>query len=289
MSVSKTVNRPEFRELAPFIFYDSATQFNTEGNPELKTATIINSDLRYEIYPGRGQLFSVTAFHKDFSNPIELQAQANNTNKYENAKSGTNVGFETEYRTLVSTLLGTKNSNFWDDLTVYTNLAIIRSKVDISNLVDSATLKTTPMQGQSPYVFNAGLLYAAKESGWSFSTNVNTVGDRIWIQGNQTQGIDTQAYWEKGRTFLDIQLAKTFLDKKLELKFNVQNVLAQDLIFYQNNDSKTGEEIKGFQSVLNSVLTGDSQNKNGYDSKTDDVNFKTKLGRTFSFSVNYNF
>ena len=290
LSASKTLNRPEFRELAPFLFYDSATKFNTSGDPSLKTSDIINGDLRYEIFPGKGQLFSISAFYKQFKNPIELQAQANNSNQYKNANSGVNRGIELEYRTLMSSIFGTKEIKILDDLTLFTNIAIIRSKVDISNLISSASLKDIPMQGQSPYVFNAGLQYMNKELGWSASTNVNRIGNRIAIHGNQTQGSETPAYWEKSRTFLDFQIAKSFLQNKLELKFNIQNVLAQDLIYYQNNDLISPTKITGFKAVMNSIFNGDSQNTNGYNSdKSDDIIWRTKYGQTFSLSVNYNF
>jgi TonB-dependent receptor len=289
LSGSKTLNRPEFRELAPFVFYDAETKFNTEGNPDLKIAQILNADLRYEIFPGNGQLFSVSSFFKKFTNPIELQAKANNTNKYENAKSGQNFGVELEYRTLLSSIFGSKETKVLDDLTFYTNLAVIRSKVDISNLVQSATLVDIPLQGQSPYVFNAGLQYMNKEMGWSSSLNLNKIGSRINIQGNQTSNASVPAYWENSRAFLDFQLAKTFLDNKLELKLNIQNILAEDQIIYQNNDLTGTPKITGIKAFMNSVFNGDSQNKNGYNSKEDDLVFSTKYGQSMSLTLSYNF
>ena len=289
LSASKTLNRPEFRELAPFIFFDSATRFNTSGDPDLKIAVINNLDFRYEIFPGKGQLFSFSAFHKQFTNPIELQAQANNSNQYKNAKDGTSSGIELEYRTLVSSIFGTENNKIFDDLTLFTNLAIIRSKVDISNLVTSSTLRDIPMQGQSPYVFNGGFQYMNKEFGWSGTLNMNRVGDRIAIHGNQTPGGATPAFWEKGRTFLDMQIAKMFMDNKLELKFNVQNLLAQDLIYYQNSEYDIADKVSGINAFFNSVLLGDPQDKNGFDPAEDDVVWRTKFGPTFSLSINYSF
>ncbi|NDP26747.1 MAG: TonB-dependent receptor [Flavobacterium sp.] len=289
LSASKTLNRPEFRELAPFQFYNNDTGRQTEGNPDLKITEIINADLRYEIFPGKAQLFSVSAFYKEFKNPIEIQVQANNSDKYQNAKSGTDYGMEIEYRTLVSSIFGSANSKILNDLTLFTNLAVIRSKVDISNIVKSATLQDIPMQGQSPYVFNAGLQYMNKELGWSFSANMNRIGNRIAIHGNQIQGDENPAFWEKSRTVLDLQLAKFFLKEKLEFRFNVQNALAQDLDVYQNNDLSGTKEIKGFPAFVNKVFTGDSQNKNGYNPQEDDIVWKTKFGPTLSFAVYYNF
>jgi TonB-dependent receptor len=287
LSGSKTLNRPEFRELAPFLFFDNATRFSTAGTPTLKITDIYNADLRYEFFPGKGQIFSVSAFYKEFKNPIELQALANNSNQYKNADAGTNYGVEIDFRVLLSSIIGAKENKFLDDLTLFSNLAVIRSEVDISNLI--ATSVTTPLQGQSPYVFNAGLQYLNKELGWSFSANVNRIGNRITIHGNQTSDNQTPAFWEKARTLLDFQLAKSFLNNKFELKLNVQNALAQDLIFYQNNELPGTSEFKGFDAFVNKVFTGDSQNKNGYNTEEDDLIWKTKFGQTFSFTMTYNF
>ena len=288
MSGSKTLNRPEFRELAPFLFYDFDTRFNTSGNPNLKITDIYNADLRYEYFLGKGQMLSVSTFYKNFKNPIELQALANNSNVYQNASSGTNYGVELEFRLLASTLFGAKENKFLDDLTIFSNLAVIRSEVDISNLTPTAV--KTPLQGQSPYVFNAGLQYINKEAGWSFAANTNRVGDRITIHGNQTTGNTAPAFWEKSRTFLDFQIAKNLLKNKIELKLNVRNALAQDLVFYQNNyDLPGAKEVKGFDAFVNKVFTGDSQNKNGFDAKVDDEVSRNTFGRVFSFSMTYNF
>ena len=288
MSGSKTLNRPEFRELAPFLFYDFDTRFNTSGNPNLKITDIYNADLRYEYFLGKGQMLSVSTFYKNFKNPIELQALANNSNVYQNAASGTNYGVELEFRLLASTLFGAKENKFLDDLTIFSNLAVIRSEVDISNLTPTAV--KTPLQGQSPYVFNAGLQYINKEAGWSFAANTNRVGDRITIHGNQTTGNTAPAFWEKSRTFLDFQIAKNLLKNKIELKLNVRNALAEDLVFYQNNyDLPGAKDIKGFDAFVNKVFTGDSQNKNGFDAKVDDEVIRNTFGRVFSFSMTYNF
>lgn len=72
LSGSKTVCRAEFRELAPFSFFDFYLNANVVGNPKLTQGSIYNADIRYEIYPGRNQLFSFSLFYKRFKNPIEF-------------------------------------------------------------------------------------------------------------------------------------------------------------------------------------------------------------------------
>ncbi|MFN0080910.1 MAG: TonB-dependent receptor domain-containing protein, partial [Ferruginibacter sp.] len=72
LSYTETVNRPEFRELAPVVFYDYSQQYSLSGDPKIKRARIKNYDFRYEFFPGKAQLFSVSAFYKEFKNPIEF-------------------------------------------------------------------------------------------------------------------------------------------------------------------------------------------------------------------------
>ncbi|UMY66420.1 MULTISPECIES: TonB-dependent receptor [unclassified Flavobacterium] len=286
LSYSQTINRPEFRELAPFGFYDFTTQFFTSGNPALSIANIQNFDFRYEIFPGRNQLFSVSAFYKKFRRPIELIAGINNKEvSYKNAESARNFGFELEFRTVVGSWFGREEGGFLNDLTVFSNLSIIDSKVDVSNLASASDdQKERPMQGQSPYVFNAGLQYANESSGWIVSVNVNRVGNRIAVVGNTEAEPDL---WEKSRTLLDAQLAKRFLGNKLEIKCNIQNLLDQDLIFYQNKTG--GKNVTGISALANGIFTGDKQNADGYQEGVDDLVWSSRFGSTFSLSVLYNF
>lgn len=285
LSYSETLNRPEYRELAPFGFYDFTTQFFTQGNPDLKFGKIKNMDIRYELYPGKGQILSLSYFRKNFTDPIELQQQINNnTVRYENAKSAVNSGIEFELRTLLSSIINKNAPLFFEDITLYTNFAIIKSEVDLSNL-NSANIDTVrPLQGQSPYIFNGGLQYFNADNGWSFSSNINRAGNRILF----TEAEGKPAIWEKGRTFLDMQVSKTLYKKKLEIKLNIQNILAQDLIFYQNNYRNT-EAYGTVETFANYVFTGDYHNEDGYSEQDDDVRWRTKFGRSFSLSFTYNF
>ena len=302
ISFSKTLNRPEFRELAPFAFYDFTTKFVTTGNENLKISKINNFDIRYEIYPANGQLFTFSIFYKKFTNPIESKANGNpNEISFQNAPSAINSGFEFEFRTLLSSFFNkASETNFLNNITLFTNFSAIYSNVDLGNLaISSDPEKSRPMQGQSPYVLNSGIQYM-NEQGLTIAANLNRVGNRIAIVGN----IETQpTLWEKSRTFLDMQVSKSFIEKKLEIKLNIQNILGQDLIFYNNNDAiafipaKDKENLpSSFFSIFDGVsrevknFTNSLKNYNNwYNSEKDDVVWKTKYGRTFSISISYNF
>jgi hypothetical protein len=290
-SYSKTVNRPEFRELAPFKFFDFQTNFNTQGNETLQIATINNLDVRYEVYPGKGQLFSFSVFTKTFTNPIEIKAAPNPKEIYYwNAPSAKNSGFEIEFRTLLSSLLGKEAGSASDNFTLFSNLAFIYSEVTVGTEPGlPETDKFRPMQGQSPYVLNAGLQYMNK--GWSASTSLNRVGNRIAIVGapSAASGVGEPTLWEKSRTLLDLQISKTFMDNKFEIKLNVQNLLAQDQIFYRNNDTRIRTN-ENYSTILDSDFEKLLFNANNYyNPDKDDLVWSTKFGRTFSLSATYNF
>jgi outer membrane receptor protein involved in Fe transport len=81
----KTINRPEFRELAPFSFYDFDYNIVYEGYTGLNISTVDNFDARCEFYPTPSELISVAA----------LGAK---TFIYKNAKNARSSGIELEIK-----------------------------------------------------------------------------------------------------------------------------------------------------------------------------------------------
>lgn len=280
LSYSQTINRPEYRELAPFAFYDFSTTYVVSGNSNLQRAKIQNVDLRYESYPGKGQLFSASLFYKHFQNPIEQVTRPDVTGEisFNNVPTAKNFGLEVEARTLIGSLIDLDTTAFLSNVSVYGNIAVIRSKVDVSQVVGSQ-YDSRPLQGQSPYVLNAGIQYKHPKDNWGLALNLNKVGERIAIVGN----VNEPDLWENSRTFLDLQITKSFWKQKGEFKLNIQNILAQDQVFYQNG-SQT-ETQKGLVAGTNSLFIGDKNNPNGFQSAVDDQVWKTNFGRVFSFSI----
>jgi hypothetical protein len=280
LSYSQTINRPEYRELAPFAFYDFTTTYVVSGNSELQRAKIQNVDLRYESYPGKGQIFSASLFYKHFDNPIEQVTRPDVTGEitFNNVPTAKNFGLEIEARTLIGTLIDLDTNSFLSNVSVYGNMAIIRSKVDVSQVVGTA-YESRPLQGQSPYVVNAGIQYKHPKDNWGLAINLNKVGERIAIVGN----VNEPDLWENSRTFLDLQLTKSFWKQKGEFKLNIQNILAQDQVFYQNSSKSVNET--GVTTFTNSLFIGDKNNPNGFQSEIDDQVWKTNFGRVFSISI----
>jgi outer membrane receptor protein involved in Fe transport len=199
---------------------------------------INNYDFRYEFFPGKAQLFSVSAFYKDFTNPIELVSLPFTSSQtyYQNAKSAKVYGVEAELRTLVSTLLGIKREGaFLSKFTLSANAAYIKSNVQLDSigLISSDMLATDrALQGQSPYIINGSAGFNDDKTGISSTLSVNRVGDRIFIAGT----FNTADLYEKARTVVDFQLTKSLLKNALEFKFTAKDILAQKINFYFDYD-----------------------------------------------------
>ncbi len=261
-SYYRTVSRPEFRELAPFIFFDFVTDFAVSGNPNLQRALIDNYDLRFEYYPGAGQLISVSGFYKNFTNAVEQVNRPDVLRElyYVNVPKATNIGVELEYRFKLSTMFRNDSIPFLSATTLYTNFSYIQSKVDVSK-INGATTAERPLQGQSPVIVNAGIQFIHPTNGLSLSASYNLVGKRIYIVGSTSE----PDYWEKQRNVLDFQIAKK-IKENLEIKLNVRDVFAQNLIFYQDID------------------------KNGkFDKAEDNTMIDTNYGQIISLGVSYKF
>lgn len=263
LGYSQTVSRPEFRELAPFTFYDFIIDNIISGDPYLQRAQITNTDLRVDYYPAIGQSISVSGFFKQFTNPIELINRTGTSGApelyYSNVNSVQNLGLEFEYRINLGIFNPKDSANFLRNFTVYTNTSLIRSRVDLSNFVGSGGER--PLQGQSPYIINAGLFFTSPNKEWSISTSYNVVGQRIYIVGN----VQEPSVWENGRHVVDIQLAKVF-GEKFECKLNIKDLLAQKLLFFQD-------------------LNGNQKYDAAFDNRWQEVQF----GRAISLSLKYNF
>ena len=238
LSYASTINRPEFRELAPFIFFEYVSNYSISGQADLVRARINNYDIRYEFFPGRAQLFSISGFYKDFKHPIEFVTLPNTTNQavYINSTSAKLYGIEAEFRTLLSTLFGIKNEkNFLNKITWAANGAYMESSVKLEGLFGlpiNQLVTDRALQGQSPYTFNTSIGYNDERIGLSSTLSINRVGDRVAIGGCY----NIPDIYEKAMTIMDFQLAKFFMNNAFELKFNIKNLLGEYLNFYYDFD-----------------------------------------------------
>lgn len=259
-SASQTVGRPEFREIAPFSFYDFNKNVSVSGNEHLKQSKTTNVDLGYAFYPNAGEVISFSTFFKYFNNPIEqalILGTSGRAFSYMNASSATVYGAEIEFRKSLKSI-AEQLSNF----TFNTNLSYIKSRVMVPYTVNKNGER--PLQGQSPYLINAGLQYTSKaKNSTGASLLFNRVGKRIWAVGNVQDG----DIYENPRNVLDFQLSQKVAKSRGEIKVNFSDILNNKAIY--------------FQQTKNSNINKD------YNASTDHLNFSDRFGSTISIGFTY--
>lgn len=247
-AVSRTVTRPDLRELAPFEFTDFVGGRTILGNTELERTLINNYDFRWEVFPNTsgGGVVALSAFYKRFQKPIEqiIQPQAEVRITYENAEGANNYGLEFEARQNLG-ILSPKLSAF----SVNTNAAFIASRVVLPEDVGIQTSSERPLQGQCPYIINLSVGY--EEPNWEISSSVayNIYGKRLTDVGNH----GAPDVYEQPRGQLDISFSRTVADS-YKFSFSAKNLLNPAVQFKQG-----GETLVSY-----------------------------KFGRSFSFGISYN-
>lgn len=184
VSLSRTLARPEYRELSPIKSRDVLNGDDLEGNPNLERTQISNADLRWEWYPTSGEVLSLAFFAKRFAKPIERVYRAGGSSSrfvgYVNAKEARNFGVEIEARKDLGFLAPAMRP-----FTLFSNVTLMDSKITLDDSSRAAaTNPSRTMVGQAPYVLNLGLT-ANTESGAASATILfNRVGERIDAAGD---------------------------------------------------------------------------------------------------------
>ena len=192
---SQTMTRPNFKELAPFQYREFFGGTVRQGNPFLKNSSNINLDVRYEIYPKSGDLYSVTVFGRMIDQPIEqvtIGSASGILLTYQNAESANAYGIELEYIKKLRNVVGAES--FFRDFSVGFNFSYIYSKVQIDVDGSSGVINNSPnrpLQGSSPILANIDLGYE-KRFTESYKTSAtisfNYVSRRLYTVGRQNIG-----------------------------------------------------------------------------------------------------
>lgn len=233
IAYAKTINRPEFRELAPFPFLNFDFNALYYGNDTLVNCYIHNFDARYEFYPAPGETFSLGGFYKKFENPIEniiIPTGGQNDFSYQNALSAVSYGVELDIRKSFSEKGDKMKSGFLSNLSMVMNASYIWSKVELNTTGFQENER--PMQGQSPFIVNGGLFYQNDTLDLSVNLLYNVIGPRIIFVGND---LDPDVY-EMPRNILDLTITKG-IGKNIKLRFSVNDLLNQPILFVQDGNA----------------------------------------------------
>jgi outer membrane receptor for ferrienterochelin and colicin len=246
LAYGQTINRPEFREVAPFAFYDFVNNRNISGNPTLKNASIQNFDFRYEQYPSPSEVLSIAAFYKQFTNPIEVvfASGSNPELNFANAASAYSAGLEAEIRKNLSS----ENPNsFLGKSSVVFNGAYIISKVSLGANSAANQSDNRPLQGQSPYIMNASYNYNDTKKGLQLNLSYNVIGKRIYAVGNN-YGYNYPDWYEMPRNIVDFTFSKRLSDK-FQIKGGISDILNNKNIVLQDGNQDGRFDVSTDQTI----------------------------------------
>lgn len=297
---SKTLARPDFRELSDVEYYNVNDRINVINLGNIRQSYTDNVDIRLEWYPQAGEVISVSAFYKKFKDPVELVSvkRTNDGKGYDrytfNLKSATVKGLEFNIRKSFGFLAP---YSFLNDLYFTANATVLKGNVDydIYRLMDEAlgtnfdkenygkAVRNRPLQGLVPYAVNAGLSYSGKRFGAVI--NYGTTGRKL-VQAGMYEKYDE---YEAPRHVLDLQLSAKFLKERLEVKANASDLLNGVYRVYRN----CGQEINGADNDKENTepdkaYTDRTSVGMNYD-EGDWIMNQYKRGTSYSFSVSYKF
>jgi outer membrane receptor protein involved in Fe transport len=216
-----TVARPNFREIAPALYYDYIRRRAIGGNPDLQETKVHNGDLRFEKYLGDSEVLAASVFAKHFVDPIERTVEDAGDGQnvgFSNATSANSYGVEVEARVSLGRV-----ADALDELSVGGNLSLIGSRLQVNGV-------TRTLQGQSPYVANLGLGYESKRTKTRVDLLYNAFGRRIEEVGTGGAG----NVYEEAFHRVDLAVSQP-LPRDVRLKLSGSNLLDQRVVRTQND------------------------------------------------------
>ena len=260
LSYSRTIARPSFKELSFAQILDPVSNRTFNGglipngdhDGNLVQTDIDNIDLRWERFMQDGQLLSVSAFYKTFANPIELvllpDATATTEFQPQNVGNANLVGVEVEFRKSLDFI-----SSAIDKLSLTGNLTVVESSVDIAddelrarrnNAREGEKIALTRnMQGQAPWIVNAGLAYSDPERLFDAGLYYNVKGATLVIVGG---GINPDVFSEPFHS-LNFNLNKTFgADENMAVNFSINNILNDKMEQFYQREGATEQIFQSF-------------------------------------------
>lgn len=229
LSLSRTITRPSFIEMAPFEYKESYGGATVRGYADIENGYNYNIDLRYELFRNMGDMFSFGVYYKHLKSPIERIQEYSGSliQSYRNVDEGTVAGAELEIRKYI-----TKDWKIdFNASYIYTHISLPEGGI--------YTDKSRRLQGASPYLLNVDLNYSPKFSKGrelSLSGVYNLQGPRISSVGiNDVSNVIEEAF-----NSLDF-IAVYSLSPSMKIKLQAKNVINQKQKFTQKIEN-TGEK-----------------------------------------------
>jgi TonB-dependent receptor len=235
---SKTIARPQFRELIAQIYQDPESNRQFRGNPSLTDSTLWNAEVRYEWYFDRDQRFSAAGFYKSIDNPIEtftsISTDSLANSSFANAPKATLYGAEIELQKYFP-LDTISDAPFFQSrrAVVIANYTYTQSKLKVGagdvTIVNGQSLNAAdfffngaPLTGQSDHLVNLQLGLEDQDALSQQTLLFTYASPRVTSRGPSGQP-DIR---EKPGLQIDFVARQgiTLFGKELDLKFEARNL-----------------------------------------------------------------
>ncbi|MDK2762210.1 MAG: outer membrane beta-barrel protein, partial [Sphingopyxis sp.] len=251
LSASKTIARPQFRELVFQTFYDPETNRSYQGNPQLIDSQLYNAEGRFEWYFASEQRVSIGAFYKRIKNPIETYASSDGNavmTRFANAPEATLYGAEFELQKHFD--LSGWGGGFWANrrAVVIGNYTYSKSSLKVAaddkvaafpftgaNLASQYFSDGAPLTGQSDHLVNLELGLENTDRLSQQTLLIAYASDRVTRRGPSGQ----PDIFERPGVQLDFVAREgvPVFGREVELKFEARNILGTKFNEMQQNGS----------------------------------------------------
>ena len=228
-SYSRTTARPSFKEASVSQIFDPITNRLFIGNIDIAPTYVNNFDLRYEYFGDNGQMFAISGFYKDFTDPIEQVFFLNAPTQLTVGNLGDAIVYGAEFE--IRQRLGFISEDL-DNLKFNANVSVIKSELTMSQAEfdgrqagarDGETIdRKRDLQGQAPYLINVGLNYNDSEKGFRTGLFYNVQGETLEVVGIR----EVPDVYTKPFNSLNFTLNKSFGEqKRSSIDLKVNNIL----------------------------------------------------------------
>ena len=246
-NASRTIARPQFRELMLQSYFDPESNRAYRGNPLLIDSEFTNAELRWEWYFARDQRLSAAAFWKGIDKPIEAFTSFNDNDpltSFANAPAATLYGVEFESQTHFD-LWDSSDAPFFASrrLVLIGNYTWSKSELSVKP-GDTAEVFGSPVQpasnffrdgapltGQSEHLANLQFGLEGQDSLSQQTLLISYASDRVTSRG--AGGLPD--IYESPGVSIDFVARQgfEFMGRDLEFKFEARNLLRRDYREYQ--------------------------------------------------------
>lgn len=248
LAASKTYTNPLLLEIAPYQYED--VDETLAGNQSNYLADNYNVDLKWEWFPKKNELISLTAFGKQIKNPlakITINSSANLTSVVNVGDTGRVFGLEAEIRKDIYDSGKTRLYTFMNGTYLNTEMDLDGEKVRRENLGIGESNYTTSfikdkdkLQGASEFLANVNLGVEQKfgnKNTADFVVSYSYISDNIYAIGFQSRGNMV----DKAFSTLDTTL-KFKLGNGLGFSLTGRNLLNPYFTRIQDN-TESGKEL----------------------------------------------